>query len=254
MAIPKIIHQTFNSRNDLDAGLLTNIEKLKDLNKGWDEGRAWYIMTHHGTILAFNSAGGCIEHIKVAFPIKDDSGLIKVTEGLGIEISSTGFARGGYITSGPLSGYNLSFLDRGFCITKDKLLLCADPWSTKVVCNRTACGAWEVFNIVDETGGIVQTIGCIARDIYQILILDGGGLPSKLPEKLRLNIESVKLHHPDARHHLFGGNDVREFLKSNFDSDVLFAYDKLKPYSYKADLAKYMLDLSERRHILRCWA
>ena len=42
-------------------------------------------------------------------------------------------------------------------------------------------------------------------------------------------------------YHLFNKSALREFVASNFDSDVLAVYDALVPYAYKADLGRYCL-------------
>ncbi len=78
-------------------------------------------------------------------------------------------------------------------------------------------------------------------DVFQILIVDDGNTPSPLPASINANIESVRHQHPEARHHLMNGNDIRQFLRCNFDTEILEAYDQLTPYAYKSDLARYCL-------------
>ena len=55
------------------------------------------------------------------------------------------------------------------------------------------------------------------------------------------NIKSIKSTHPDAAHQLLSGKEIRSFIAAHFNSDVVAAYDLLKPYSYRADLARYCL-------------
>jgi len=57
-----------------------------------------------------------------------------------------------------------------------------------------------------------------------------------LPHKMKERVELLKIQNPRFRHHLFDDNDCREFIKNNFKSDVLNAYDNLIPGAYKADL------------------
>ena len=57
-----------------------------------------------------------------------------------------------------------------------------------------------------------------------------------LPPKMNENVENLKKQNPRFKHYLFDDNDCREFIKNNFDSDVLNAYDSLIPGAYKADL------------------
>jgi Glycosyltransferase sugar-binding region containing DXD motif len=78
-------------------------------------------------------------------------------------------------------------------------------------------------------------------EIFQILICDDHKLPAELPPSVESAIQSVKNAHPEATHHLFGGDELRSFIAANFDSDVVGAYDFLRPYAYKADLARYCL-------------
>jgi len=57
-----------------------------------------------------------------------------------------------------------------------------------------------------------------------------------LPPMMRETVENLKKGHPRFEHYLFDDNDCREFIKNNFDKDVLDAYDNLIPGAYKADL------------------
>lgn len=61
----------------------------------------------------------------------------------------------------------------------------------------------------------------------------------ELPEKMRLNVEELKQKNPKFKHYLFDDNDCQEFIKNNFDKDVLEAYNSLVPGAYKADLWRY---------------
>ena len=60
-----------------------------------------------------------------------------------------------------------------------------------------------------------------------------------LPQKMLENVESLKKQNPRFEHYLFDDNDCREFIKNNFDEQVLNAYDTLIPGAYKADLWRY---------------
>jgi mannosyltransferase OCH1-like enzyme len=52
---------------------------------------------------------------------------------------------------------------------------------------------------------------------------------------------TVKGAFPDAQYELFTKETLRQFIANNYDPDVLWAYDTLKPYSYKADLGRFCL-------------
>jgi hypothetical protein len=57
-----------------------------------------------------------------------------------------------------------------------------------------------------------------------------------LPPKMKECVESIKEANPNFKHYLYDDKKCRNFIKRNFDKDVLYAYDKLKPISYKIDL------------------
>ncbi|MCX5617629.1 hypothetical protein NQF86_02940 [Bombella sp. TMW 2.2543] len=77
--------------------------------------------------------------------------------------------------------------------------------------------------------------------LHQVFIVDGYKTPKKLPPSLEYHKEIARKLYPHAMYKLWGGDDLRRFLKENFSSDVLDAFDTLKPYSYKCDLARYCL-------------
>lgn len=52
-------------------------------------------------------------------------------------------------------------------------------------------------------------------------------------------VQKLKHANPGFRHELFDDTDCRNFIKSNFSSKVLYAYDSLIPGAYKADLWRY---------------
>jgi mannosyltransferase OCH1-like enzyme len=60
-----------------------------------------------------------------------------------------------------------------------------------------------------------------------------------LPPKMKEYVELLKSQHPRFKHFLFDDNDCREFIKNNFNPEVLHAYDTLIPGAYKADLWRY---------------
>ena len=62
-----------------------------------------------------------------------------------------------------------------------------------------------------------------------------------LPEKMRENVDRLKLKNPDFEYHLFDDEDCRQFIQNNFEEDVLTAYDKIIPGAYKADLWRYCI-------------
>jgi mannosyltransferase OCH1-like enzyme len=57
-----------------------------------------------------------------------------------------------------------------------------------------------------------------------------------LPQDMNDCVELLKKQNPEFKHHLYDDNQCRQFIKSNFNSDILNAYDTLVPGAYKADL------------------
>jgi hypothetical protein len=60
-----------------------------------------------------------------------------------------------------------------------------------------------------------------------------------LPPKMKEKVNLLKDNNPEFIHHLYDENMCREFISSNFDNDVLYTFDNLKPREYKADLWRY---------------
>ena len=63
----------------------------------------------------------------------------------------------------------------------------------------------------------------------------------KLPIKMFQAIKKLRESNPRFRYYLFDDNDCRNFIRNNFDKQVLNAYDRLIPGAYKADLWRYCI-------------
>lgn len=77
--------------------------------------------------------------------------------------------------------------------------------------------------------------------LASILILADEHLPMQLPPPIEENIASFKRMHPGMEHRLFAGSDIRQLLSDRFGREVVSAYDTLKPFAYKSDLARYCI-------------
>jgi mannosyltransferase OCH1-like enzyme len=62
-----------------------------------------------------------------------------------------------------------------------------------------------------------------------------------LPPYMQKCVNKIRRENPEFNYFLYDDNDCREFIKTNFDSDVLNAFDKLVPGAYKADLWRYCI-------------
>jgi len=61
----------------------------------------------------------------------------------------------------------------------------------------------------------------------------------ELPPIMKNFNNLLKEQNPEFQFHLYDDNDCREFISQHFDSDVVHAFDSLKPGAYKADLWRY---------------
>ena len=62
-----------------------------------------------------------------------------------------------------------------------------------------------------------------------------------LPQHMKVHTELLKRQNPEFQYHLYDDAMCREFIQTNFDEHVLWAFDKLKPGAYKADLWRYCI-------------
>jgi len=74
--------------------------------------------------------------------------------------------------------------------------------------------------------------------ITQIFLTDND---SELPPFLADTTQSVANCFPDLEHKIYRNKDVEQFLEEQYGEDVIRAYHKVKPYSYKCDLARYCI-------------
>lgn len=75
----------------------------------------------------------------------------------------------------------------------------------------------------------------IPLDIYQTWHT------KELPPKMQECVDLLKKENSEFTHHLYDDNDCHEFIRTNFDKDVLYAYEKLIPIAFKADLFRYCI-------------
>jgi hypothetical protein len=77
--------------------------------------------------------------------------------------------------------------------------------------------------------------------VHQIFIADGFGLPAALPPAMAECANAARAFYPAANYRLWDGAALREAIGGGFEPEVLEAFDRLRPYAYKADLARYCL-------------
>lgn len=74
--------------------------------------------------------------------------------------------------------------------------------------------------------------------VFQIYISEGN---QPMGPILSSYVESVKQNISYLEHELLNNNQIENFLKQHFKNDVIRAYQKLKPFAYKCDLARLCL-------------
>ena len=75
--------------------------------------------------------------------------------------------------------------------------------------------------------------------ISQILITDNDNLP--LSGFLLGAMQNIKNSYPDSDYRLYRKKDLQEFIFSTYGEEILKAFNKLRPYAYKSDFARYLL-------------
>lgn len=60
-----------------------------------------------------------------------------------------------------------------------------------------------------------------------------------LPPNMAKSVHMLKSNNPAFKHYLYDDDDCRKFIKDNYNSSILNAFDKLVPGAYKADLWRY---------------
>jgi hypothetical protein len=84
----------------------------------------------------------------------------------------------------------------------------------------------------------------IPRCIHKVCIVDGFELP-EIPEGINVSINTWKEFNPGYNVKLYSGNECRQYIKTYYDDNMLSYFDKLKPYSYKSDLFRFLVLYNE---------
>lgn len=84
----------------------------------------------------------------------------------------------------------------------------------------------------------------IPEIIHKIIIVDDGEIPL-LPKPMKEAMNTFKEKNPEYEHKLYSGKDCEKYIKKHFDEKILKTYLKLKPYSYRADLFRFLVVYNE---------
>lgn len=77
-----------------------------------------------------------------------------------------------------------------------------------------------------------------AGSVFQIFISETNAEPPELLAPAIASVQQCLGAYTYVRHN---GESLRAFIEQHFCGEVLAAYDKLRPYAYKADLGRYCL-------------
>ena len=58
---------------------------------------------------------------------------------------------------------------------------------------------------------------------------------------MKRNLELLKINNPEFTYILFDDNMCRDFIEKYYNKDVLYAFDNLIPWAFKADLWRYCI-------------
>ncbi len=75
--------------------------------------------------------------------------------------------------------------------------------------------------------------------VSQIFLNEANSL--ELSPQLQYATSTIKALFPGSDYKLYGNDDLRSLIKSHYDEEVLWAFDTLRPYSYKADLGRFCI-------------
>ena len=74
--------------------------------------------------------------------------------------------------------------------------------------------------------------------LASILLTSDEDRRASLPPLIAENIRSFQAAHPGIEHRLFDDAAIRSVIAKNFGKEVLKAYNTLRPFAFKADLAR----------------
>ena len=75
--------------------------------------------------------------------------------------------------------------------------------------------------------------------IHQIYIANAKNY--LLPKYFEMTTKTIADKMPGYQHKIYFNEELRNFINETYGNEMLMAYDRLIPFAYKADLARYLL-------------
>ena len=91
------------------------------------------------------------------------------------------------------------------------------------------------FHIERKSSETPRAISGVPLTIYQ------SWHSNEVPTKMRETIYSLLKMNPEFDYYLYSDEACRKFIEDNFNTDVVRAFDTLKPGAYKSDLWRYCI-------------
>ena len=113
------------------------------------------------------------------------------------------------------------------------------PHNTKIIIRKK-----KSIDISALNNSIKMKVPFPMKQIYNCIIpanLFQTWHSKNLPPLMANAVAKLREINPRFNYQLYDDNDCREFIKNNFDENILNAYDGLIPGAYKADLWRYCI-------------
>ena len=81
----------------------------------------------------------------------------------------------------------------------------------------------------------------VPKIINQVIIVDGGELPPKLPDGFQKAMDSFKQINSKYEHRVFSEIDCKKYIKKQFNKRYLRLFNTLIPYAFKVDFFRLLV-------------
>ncbi len=78
----------------------------------------------------------------------------------------------------------------------------------------------------------------MTKEISQIFLSDKS---EELPRYIQQASKTIKVKYPEYNYEVYDLRKLENFIRKNYDNEVLWAFRSLRPFSYKSDLGRFCL-------------